>query len=494
MIAAAPMSGGGSLALDVGFRSYGVVEAVTGQMMGPIVFSVPAAERPATTGRSQIQSGCQPTDRSVRIVVNDGDDDFEAEIACVAPDQLGEQMTVVVSNVTSGEVRCARTERDGRFRVPIPTSANDKLDIQIYTAAEVVESYGTCKVLKDSPIGRRINTWEQAILVPLPVADETRTCDEPAGCMQFRDNFYPVGSPLVAPNEGFGLRRQSPELRRFRDLAQAAFDPADGINFAPHYMLKPLLDENGQPVLPHALMNINTVGDNFVEIASGISFARAAGAVPFLPPSALGRYPEYADYVTPDELYEKLGRKTPMQFLIDNWVVEGVPRLGRTHAGATCAPNFAPDATTCTKKATIASIDCAHALYDADWDSEGRLPYDQPHPDVPLRLARVATRRPTDSTSLAAAWEPRLRGVPFGPDETAWRATERVVGLVNHYLVPQGQHTWDVGDSCKQWDFATYGNALTARFFASEGRDIYFLSHPKTHGCLVDGTCSFLRE
>ena len=126
--------------------------------------------------------------------------------------------------------------------------------------------------------------------------------------------------------------------------------------------------------------------------------------------------------------------------------------------------------------------------------SEGRLPYDQPHPDVPLRLARAASRLVgSDTTSLAAAWEPRLRGVPFGPDESGWTRTDRVVGLLNHYLVPEGQHTWDVGDSCKKWDFATYGNALTAAFFASEGRDIYYLSHPKTHGCLVDGTCDFLK-
>jgi hypothetical protein len=138
-------------------------------------------------------------------------------------------------------------------------------------------------------------------------------------------------------------------------------------------------------------------------------------------------------------------------------------------------------------------MECKNALYDADWVSEGGLPYDQPHPDVPLRLARVAKVRVGDSASLAAAWEPRLRGAPFAPDETAWSASERVVGLLNHYLVPKGQHTWDVGDACKKWDFATYGNALTARFFATGGRDIYYLSHPKTHGCLVDGSCDFMK-
>ena len=31
------------------------------------------------------------------------------------------------------------------------------------------------------------------------------------------------------------------------------------------------------------------------------------------------------------------------------------------------------------------------------------------------------------------------------------------------------------------------------RFFASGGRDLRYLTHPKTHGCLVDGTCDFFR-
>jgi hypothetical protein len=497
IVASAPMSGGGSLALDVGFRSYGVVEAVTSQLMGPLVFSIPPSERPDRDKKSieTMGSRCALTQRSVRILVNEGDVNHELEIACLNPEELGERMTVVVENVNNGEVRCARTEKDGRFRVPIPSSTNDKLDIQIYNAADVVQSYDGCKLLGgDVPIGRRISTWEQAALHPLDVATpETTKCEEPLGCAQFRDVFYPIGSPLVAPNEGFGFRRQSPSLRRFRDLAQAAFDPADPIAFAPYYMLKPLIDSDGNRVAPHALLNINTVGDNFVQIGSGLTFARAAGAVPFLPPSAAARYPEYADYATPDELYERLGRRTPMQFLVDRAVVEGVPRLGKTTAGPACKANYKPDATTCTKTVTIDPMECKNALYDADWVSEGGLPYDQPHPDVPLRLARVAKVRVTDSSSLAAAWEPRLRGAPFAPDETAWSASERVVGLLNHYLVPKGQHTWDVGDACKQWDFATYGNALTARFFATEGRDIYYLSHPKTHGCLVDGSCDFMK-
>ncbi len=374
----------------------------------------------------------------------------------------------------------------------IPTSTGDKLDIQIYTAPDVVGSYDGCTVKEGAPVGRRIRDFEQAALKTFPVADPDRDkCDVAEGCQQFRDRFFGVGTPLVAPNEGLGIQRQTPEMRRFRDLAQAALDPGDPIVFAPYYMLKPLYDENGQRVPPHALLTINTVGDNFVQVSSHFAFARAAGALPFLPPTAVERFPAWADYATPRELYERLGRRTPMKFLVDNGVVEGIPRLGRTSAGPACKANYSnKDAALCPKNETIEPYLCQTALYDADWVSEGRLPFDQPHPDVPLRLARgEGARRGLDVARRGV--EPRLRGLPFGPDESGWTATERVVGVFSHYLVPEGAHTWSTGDACRAWDPAVYGNALMARFFASGGRDVYYLSHPKTHGCLVDGTCEF---
>ena len=499
MIASAPMSGGGALAMDVALRSYGVVESVTAQLMGPVVFSVPASERPARgDGNERIEaigSRCAPSQRTVRLQVNEGIRNQELELACLEANELSAGMTVVVTNVTSSEVRCARTDLDGRFRVPIPTSTGDKLDVQIYTAPDVVASYDGCKVHEGAPVGRRIRDFEQPALQTFPVADPARDrCDVPEGCQQFRDRFFPVGSPIVAPNEGLGIQRQTPAMRRFRDLAQAALDPADPLSFAPYYMLKPLFDEDGQRVPPHALLTINTVGDNFVQVSSHLAFARAAGALPFLPPNAVERFPAWADYATPREIYERLGRRTPMKFLVDTGVVEGISRLGRSTAGPGCKANYTTERSDlCARPEAIDPYECKTALYDPDWVSEGRLPFDQPHPDVPLRLARVANVRVADSTSLASAWEPRLRGVPFGTDEAGWTATERVVGVWSHYLVPAGQHTWSTGDACRAWDAATYGNALIARFFASGGRDVYYLSHPKTHGCLVDGTCELFR-
>ena len=490
-----PMSGGGAL-VDVAVRSYGVTEAVTEQMLGPLLVSLPASARPDRNKDGELATLCTGDQRSVRWVVNEGDNSQEMEIACLDAKELLTNFTVVATNVRNHEVRCARTGVEGRFRISLPATKGDKVDIQVYNAPDVVTSYDGCHVLDGAPVGRRVSTWEKASFKQFPVADGDKThCDGDSGCQQFRDTFFPVGSSLVAPNDGFGFPRQTPHLRRLRDLAQAAVDPGDPINFAPYYMIRPLLDENDKPVEPHGLLSINTVGDAFVSIATGITFARAAGGVPFLPPQALARFPEYADYVTPQALYDQLGGRTPAQVYIDTFLAEGVNRLARTHAGPGCRPNYLDVKTpTCNQTKTVDTEACSKALFDVDWVSEGKSKLDQPHATMPVRLGRIAGLHPTDAISLAHAWEPRLQGVPFAPDAQGWPANQKVVAVLNHYLELKGQHTWDAPDVCRRWDYATYGNGLMARFFASEGKDVYYLSHPTSHGCLVDVSCPFFAD
>src|SRR5512142_1173064 len=100
-------------------------------------------------------------------------------------------------------------------------------------------------------------------------------------------------------------------MRKLLQLTQSAVDASDPINFAPLYMLKPNLGPDGAPQAPKPFLTSNTVADGFVVVATGHSFARALGALPFLPPDALARMPEYADYVTPPALWAQLGDETP---------------------------------------------------------------------------------------------------------------------------------------------------------------------------------------
>ncbi len=481
--ATAPVSGAGGF-VDVNLRGKVTPVPVLEQALGPLVLGVPASRV------DKASSHCTGTQRSVRWLVNDLFDTREVEIACLEANELDVAMTVVVENTTSRERRCARTSIDGAFRVPLPTSVGDGVAIQIFTSPDQVVSYKGCEVLPGAPVGRRVDTWEQAAVAFTPVATEGLTCDAAAGCQQFREHFYPIGSALVAPQEGIGLSRQTPEFRKLMNLSQAALDSADPINYAPYFMLKTLRGIDGAPTPPRPIFDVHTAGDDQVLVSAGNAFARAAGALPFLPPSAATTMPEYADYATPPDLYQALNGRTPNQVMIDAHVTEGLSRLARTPGNA-CGVNWKAS-TECGAKPTSSASTCEETLYDADWLGESQQDYGQNHPATPLRLARLATVRANDAASLSKGWAPRLQGKPMGTD-MAWPGGAPLVGTVVAYIKPLGQHDWATGEPCQSFDSVTYMDNLVAHYFASSGQDIYYVTHPGTHACLADSSCPFFK-
>jgi hypothetical protein len=482
IVAAAPVSGTAGL-MDTGMRGVVTPVPVLEQVLGPLVIAVPASTRS--------DSACTADQRSVRWVVNDLFNSVEIEIACLDASELDAAMTVLVRDDTSGQIRCARSGDGGTFRIPIPVSIGDVIAIQVVDAPDAVDSYKTCNMTPGAPIGRAITTWEQQATAYGSVADSSDTCTADAGCAQFRATFYPVGSELVAPQEGVGLRRQTPDFRQLVSLSQVAVDPADPFNFAKYYMLKQLTGVDGTPQAPRPLLVATTAGDNEVTTASGLAFARAAGALPFLPPQAVTTMPDYADWATPQSLWDAWGGMSPNDVLIQNWQMEGVARLGRT-PGSTCGNDYTATAT-CTSPPTTSASTCGTTLYDADWLGQQQDNWGQQHPTAPLRLARLANVLVSSAASLDQAWAPRIEGAPFSPDG-AWAASQPLVASVTAYLDPQGQHDWSVGDPCQTWDGTTYMDNLLNRFFTSGGEDLYYLSHPSTHECLADTTCPWLQE
>ncbi|HEY8077362.1 MAG TPA: hypothetical protein VIF62_24720, partial [Labilithrix sp.] len=474
--AAAPISGGGGLT-DLAVRSALVPDSVIEQILTPLVVSGPASDFPPDqNGATTLCSGDQ---RSVRFVVNDLTDSREIEIACLSKDELDAGKTVVLQNLRNDERRCARTSADGRFRIPIPADVGDRLDLQILNAPDAVVSYKGCETAPGAPIGRRVQTFEQPSVRPMQVGDDTKTCDaafdatglvDNKGCAQFRDVFFPVGSPLVAPQEGLGLQRQSPDLRRLFTLTQAAIQGGDPIDFARYYAMQ-----------AKGFVAIDTAGDPDVPVAGSYAFARAAGALPFLPPDYATTFPAWATYATPRALWDSLGGKSPHQALVDSWAIESVARLARTSAGPTCSANYVKNAT-CTDPPS--TDDCKRAVADMDWLAEGADLWDAQHPAVPLRLARDTTVAITDDASLARAWAPRLTGAPFADDADAWKPGPPLLGAYDAYVVPGGQHVFVNANPCKAFDAELYHINLLVRFLATQGRDLYFLTHPKTHRCL----------
>jgi len=488
--AAAPVSGGGGLT-DVAYRG-GLADVVMSQQLTPRVMSVPAGERAGATK-------CAGDQKSVRMVVNDLLATRELEIACLAVADVPLGTTVVLANATNGQRRCARADAMGHFSLPVPASKGDRLDLSLYPKANAVDSYATCNVSPDAPDGRKISTWELGRTQEGAVADpEKDTCARAAEdlglpatteCQQVGNTFFPVGSRLIAAEDGLGLSRQTPALRRMRDLAQAALDPADPANFAPYYMLRPLLDENGTAVPPRALLALATAGDGVVPTAASYAFARAAGAIPFLPPRVAASVPAFADYATPPWLYELQGNRTPNEVLIDSGSVEAVARSGLTHGGPACGVNYRASEL-CTSPPERDEQACQNALFDVDWLSEGAMNFDQPHPAVPLRLARLTDVRAVDAQSLLRGFAPRERGVPFTPDDSAFKPEGRLLASASVYVAPAGASGWSAPDVCRAFDAATYGDRLIGVFFRSGGTDIQYLTHPATHRCLAESSAS----
>jgi hypothetical protein len=523
VVAAGPVSGGGGLATDVALRSYGENDAVMLQVLSPLILAMPASDRPPVTvtlsnGQKKTvkRTNCGVNQTTVRFFLNNlvydptdnvsaenlpdgdtGNPPGEVEIACLDLDELGPNMTVLVVNRTSGDLRCARTlDSEGRLRIPVPASIGDTIEIQVYPKADVVDSYKTCNVAASEPTGRLITTWEQPAITYAQQSDPSIVCPGEGNsgkhtCQQFWNQFFPVGSTLVAPQEGLGYSRNTPDFRRLMNLVQAAFDPADPVNFAPYYMMRRDTAPDGSTLAPRALFGINTVGDGFVNISTGMAFARAAGALPFLPPTAFESYPEYADYTTPSALYDQFGEQSANDLVISNYQTEGIARLARRPSrSAMCGVNYVTSAA-CNAPPAPNPIACTDALYDADWFSEGQDQYDQQHPSVPMRVARDATMHATDADSANVVWGARIRGTPRSPDTAAW--SHPLVSVANGYMQPLGQHSYDVGNACASFDTPAYFDNTMARFFTSGGTDLYYLSHPTTHRCMADGTCPFLK-
>ncbi len=135
---------------------------------------------------------------------------------------------------------------------------------------------------------------------------------------------------------------------------------------------------------------------------------------------------------------------------------------------------------------------CQEALFDVDELDEGTARYFQQKAPVALRLARYT--EPATPTTLASVWAPRLGGAPKSPDLT-WTPTGLpLTALLDAYIVPGGVHTFVNGEPCQNFDAGTYLTNLTARFFMSNGTDLYYLSHPSTHLCLQNvTTCGYLQ-
>lgn len=224
----------------------------------------------------------------------------------------------------------------------------------------------------------------------------------------FQNIFYPRGTPLAAIAQGWGLKRQTPRMRKFIAVSQMLLEAADPAIWATHYFKDPLSfpyeDERFRSGATNLLM-VGTVGDQTVPISSEIAIARAAGVLD------VDRFqPEY--------------EQTDNQFLIDNFVYEGIPWLDRFP-------------------------DHPNTLFDADDLDEG---------------------------AFRAAGFPLVED-PNADARTPLRATiqtngDAVSGLRLPYLATDGEHTFNAPNPSAAFDVPSFMTNQVGWYLLTSGREI----------------------
>lgn len=449
--AAAPVSGGAGL-LDIAMRT-GLSEArhpVWLHVLGPIVASRPSL------GPSD-DTSCAEGDRSLFFEVPDLTRAARTEFACVAEDLLGEGAVVVLENRRNSEVRCAGVDEQGRFRIEFPASKSDRLRLTIYGNASGAIDYRTCAFVGGGapPILDVIDTWRSGHVERGGEAMCLR-------CGTYQQERFVVGEPLVAPAEGLGLPRQSPDLRRLAGLAQMALDPADPINYARHVFLDPVTAADVPVGRPRSAMIISTAGDPAVPPSASYAYARAAGVLAFLPPDGPD---ELADWRAPTRFGSRYGRPTPDDVLIDYHVLEALPQLHRHPVDE--VPHFLFDVDDLSDGQQFFASDGSRQVPP---ESGGLRPL---RLDPPLRWSRQS--RP----AAAAEGDP-------------WESSSDFSGtsiVLNAMTLPIGQHVISPVDPAKLFDEGEYLINVIGWYLASHGTELAWdeLSDPF---CLQDSSCA----
>ncbi len=400
VVAAAPVSGGGGLT-DLTMRSTqgGVVQAVFLPLLGPII-----ASRPTAGGVDLVFN---------QLVINEdgGNSEQNLRFARVPDATLGKPEALAVGdrvrvvNLANGEFDEATiTSASGVFRVQVAADFGDWLVVELWR--------GQSKY-------RSVSTFETADLASTG----------------FHGRQYLVGDRLQALQEGFGLRRQSPDLRRLVSIAQMVVDPADPVNWAPLFARPRFMRPEGARA--KGLLVVNTNGDTNVPVASGASIGRAAGIV---------------NSLYPDPLYGK----TEDQVLIDAGVLEGIESPAK----------FVADP---------CHYDSRAILFDVDDAANGADPI------APPRLASVVRPPqcpgPDPLCALACSAAPPLRLTRHDHPTLA--------GMRFLYLEPTGVHGFLLPDPGLPFDYNLYQINQIGWFFATEGKEL--VDDP----CLAAPSCPF---
>ena len=257
VVSVAPVAGGGSLT-DIAVRSdhEGIPESFVLGAIGPLIVGYPSESATTVSFLVGDANRVRHADEEVRRGL---------PFARFGPLVPGDR--VVLTNLRSGRSAEATVNGAGGFRVSVAADAMSATELRV--REDLRPAAGGAPVLLKGVEGvgdpLRLEAYDATGRLK-------RSVDRFELSLRFRGVEFNEARelPLVAIAPGFGLRRQSPGLRRHVQVAQTLLEAADAANYARHLIREPLL-------APTDVLMVLTAGDTEVPIASGLTLARAAG-------------------------------------------------------------------------------------------------------------------------------------------------------------------------------------------------------------------------
>ena len=322
-------------------------------------------------------------------------------------------------NVKADIIGCV--ERSSCEEVDCPDSSYCSAEGECKPLATCVEDFDFSATLDDDAHERHV------IREPLRFGDRllveiyrssgelVRTIDTFELNISYNNLVYPAGTPLAALAEGWGLKRQTPQTRRFFGIGQMLLEPADPVVWAATYQRDEREFDYERAPYNVARTNsliIGTLGDQTVPINTAMSLARAAGSI--------------------DARREHNGSgMTENQILVQNYVYEGIHWLDRF-------PEH------------------PQTLFDPDDLDNGRfrstrgdkLP--SPEPDAPLRITRKNANGGTDALRLAYVDERGAHTINAPNPSLAFDIHTFMLNQIGLYLASGGAEVTDA--TCMEAD------------------------------------------
>jgi len=522
VVAGAPVSGGAGL-IDVGLRTIqeGVIQAVFLAFMGPFVYAQPVPDS------NQISFGFIVPDNTRWWGTNDGVHDYymrdfartNKDLTIVPGNRV-----VIINEVSGDEWHCTLSEdlicrtgfaadaMDGvekRHHMGMPDDWYYKGTVEITpprdgevtfyepTAEEFAEMTDLEKSRYDeiyfpdaSKVGdvlrievRRLEENEAGEMewVTFDTIDRwaQNTGVEKGGMLPggfYQGFFYKPGDRLVAPRDGLGKKRQTPDFRRMMGISSMILEPADPAPWSRHMFERPM-DFSDVPIDAklieyrkeleakagaenwerHAnMLVIPTSGDMNVPIATEVALARTTGILEL--------------YKSRDEwnnTFCESGSYSENDMLIKGKVLEAIDEL-----------HYFDNA--CMSEPRALNFDADNL--DNGLDGEN---LSAPSPSVPMRAtiesrAWEATESSYDRRPAFEGDENTMQGV--------WTNPYGITAMRIPYLEKEGVHGFVTPCPYKEYDIDQHMINMIGRYFQCRGNILV------DDECLATSTCDYFND